>query len=133
MEIIGNNEFITKTKKALKIIKDKDFLSYNLVTWYISRLIENEITFLYPYEDISCYIGDEVNFNDSVMYASQIIREAHHSFLVKDNLIKNYSGEIKWDSESKEIKFFDLNNLPENQNDPDLIEVYKKALKKNTL
>ena len=47
--------------------------------------------------------------------------------------VKNYSGEIKWDKESKEIKFFDLNNLPENQNDPDLIEVYKKSIEKNTL
>ena len=109
MEIIGNNEFITKTKKALKIIKDKDFLSYNLVAWYISRLIENEITFLYPYEDISCYIGDEVNFNDSVMYASQIIREAYHSFLVKDNLIKNYSGDFEcYDGRSNMIKSYNI-------------------------
>lgn len=40
--------------------------------------------------------------------------------------IRKYSGELKWDSESKNMKFFDLDNLPENQNDPDLIEVYKK-------
>ena len=39
--------------------------------------------------------------------------------------IKRFSGEIKWNAESKEMKFFDLDNLPENQNDPDLIEVYK--------
>ena len=44
--------------------------------------------------------------------------------------IRKYSGELKWDEESKEMKFFDLNNLPENQNDPDLIEVYKKYEKK---
>lgn len=44
--------------------------------------------------------------------------------------VKNYSGEIKWDSESKEMKFFNLDNLPQNQNDPDLIEIYKKSLKK---
>jgi ADP-ribose pyrophosphatase YjhB (NUDIX family) len=40
--------------------------------------------------------------------------------------IRKYSGELKWDSESKNMKFFDLDNLPENQNDPDLIEVYKR-------
>ena len=40
--------------------------------------------------------------------------------------IRNYSGELKWDSESKNMKFFDLDNLPENQNDPDLIEIYKR-------
>lgn len=38
--------------------------------------------------------------------------------------VKNYSGELKWDSESKNIKFFDLDNLPINQNDPDLIDIY---------
>lgn len=44
--------------------------------------------------------------------------------------VKNYSGEIKWDSESKDMKFFDIDNLPISQNDPDLIEVYKKTLQK---
>lgn len=38
--------------------------------------------------------------------------------------VRNYSGELKWDSESKNMKFFNLDNLPENQNDPDLIEIY---------
>lgn len=45
--------------------------------------------------------------------------------------IKKYSGELKWDTESKEMKFFDLDNLPQNQNDPDLIEIYKKSLGRN--
>lgn len=39
-----------------------------------------------------------------------------------------YSGNLKWDSESKMMKFFDLNNLPEQQHDADLIKVYKKYL-----
>lgn len=43
--------------------------------------------------------------------------------------VRNYSGNLKWDSESKSMKFFDLDNLPTNQNDPDLIEIYKKYLK----
>lgn len=40
--------------------------------------------------------------------------------------IKNYSGELSWNNESKEMKFFDLNTLPKNLNDSDLIEVYIK-------
>lgn len=44
--------------------------------------------------------------------------------------IRNYSGELKWDAESKNMKFFDLDNLPENQNDPDLIDIYRKTLKR---
>ena len=43
--------------------------------------------------------------------------------------IKEYFGELKWDMESKELRFFDLDNLPKNQNDFDLIEIYKKNLK----
>lgn len=42
--------------------------------------------------------------------------------------IRKYSGELKWDLESKEMRFFDLDNLPENQNDPDLIEIYKNFI-----
>lgn len=39
--------------------------------------------------------------------------------------VHNYSGELKWDEESKEMRFFDLDSLPVNQHDPDLIERYK--------
>lgn len=42
--------------------------------------------------------------------------------------IKNYSNELKWDSESKEMKFFDLNYLPKNLIDEDLIEAYKRFI-----
>lgn len=42
--------------------------------------------------------------------------------------IKKYSGELKWNSESKNMKFFDIDKLPENQNDPDLIEIYKRKI-----
>ena len=45
--------------------------------------------------------------------------------------VRNYSGELKWDSESKEMRFFDLDNLPENQNDSDLIEIYKNYIAKS--
>lgn len=44
--------------------------------------------------------------------------------------VRTYTGDLKWDSESKNMKFFDFDNLPENQNDPDLLDVYIK-MKKN--
>jgi len=47
--------------------------------------------------------------------------------------VRNYSGELRWDSESKNMKLFDLDNLPENQNDPDLIEVYIKKLNRKSI
>lgn len=42
--------------------------------------------------------------------------------------VRNYSGELKWNEESKKMAFFDLDNLPSVQNDPDLIERYKEYL-----
>ena len=35
-----------------------------------------------------------------------------------------YTGELKWDSESKDMRFFDLDKLPENLNDPDLVKIF---------
>lgn len=45
-------------------------------------------------------------------------------------LIDKYQGEVKFNQESKDMKFFDLDNIPENQHDPDLVEAYKKYLVK---
>ena len=45
-------------------------------------------------------------------------------------LARNYSGDLKWDSESKDMKFFALDSIPENLNDPDLIDIYKAYVKK---
>lgn len=56
--------------------------------------------------------GDTV-FNNTILY-----------------LVKKFSGELRWDEESKEMAFFDIDKLPENQNDPDLIDIYKRTLKK---
>lgn len=43
--------------------------------------------------------------------------------------VRKYSGEMKWDKESKEMKFFDLDNLPDVRNDPDLIQIYLEYAK----
>lgn len=61
----------------------------------------------------SMYPNGDVVFNNTVLYC-----------------VRTYSGELKWDSESKEMRFFDLDNLPSNQHDPDLIEIYKNYLEK---
>lgn len=61
----------------------------------------------------SSYPNGDVVINNTVLY-----------------LIDKYSGVLRWDGESKEMKFFDLDNLPCNQHDPDLIEEYKKYIKR---
>ena len=47
--------------------------------------------------------------------------------------IRSYTGELKYDSESKDLSFFALDNLPEVLHDPDLIEAYINYLAKNDL
>lgn len=44
--------------------------------------------------------------------------------------VRNYTGNLSWDEESKNMRFFDLDNLPLNQHDPDLIDAYIKYLGK---
>lgn len=56
--------------------------------------------------------GDHV-YNDTALYC-----------------VKNWSGELKWNEESKVMQFFDLDNLPENLHDPDLIERYVDWMEK---
>lgn len=42
--------------------------------------------------------------------------------------VKKYTGNLKWNEESKDMKFFDIKDIPKNQNDPDLIEIYIKFI-----
>lgn len=57
------------------------------------------------------YPNGDIVYNNSVVY-----------------VIKKYSGEIKCDEESKVLEFFDINNLPENQHDEDLVQAYIKSI-----
>lgn len=59
------------------------------------------------YSRMNQYSNGDVVINNSVLY-----------------LIRKYSGNLKWDNESKEMKFFDLDKLPQNLMDRDLIDVY---------
>ena len=68
------------------------------------------------YSRKNAYPNGDVVINNTVLYC-----------------VKKYSSELKWDEESKTMKFFDLDNLPINQNDSDLIEIYKNTLKKKSL
>lgn len=86
----------------------------------IQREIKEETNLMVKEEDLelitivsggsrrNSYPNGDVVINNTVLYC-----------------VKNYRGELKWDFESKEMKFFDLENIPQEQNDPDLIEIYK--------
>ncbi len=55
------------------------------------------------------YPNGDIVFNNTVLYE-----------------IKDYTGALKATDESKDIKFFNLDEIPENLLDMDLIEIYKK-------
>lgn len=57
------------------------------------------------------YPNGDVVFNNTVLY-----------------YIDKYSGELKWDSESKDMRFFSVDNIPKNLHDPDLVEIYIKMM-----
>ncbi|MFI3308045.1 MAG: DNA mismatch repair protein MutT, partial [Mycoplasmatota bacterium] len=45
--------------------------------------------------------------------------------------INNYDGSLNWNTESKEMKFFSMNSLPENLMDRDLIKTYLEKVNEN--
>lgn len=112
MEIIGNKEFNLNTEKALKLIEDKIPSWYRHVEYNISRIVQNDITFLYPYEDISYFVSDEISSSDLVLYASNILREAYHSFLVREHLIRNQFNDYDcYDGRASMRKCYDIQKL----------------------
>ena len=93
MEIIGDKEFIRNTKKALKLIKETDREKYEFVMSRIYKIQKNNITFLYPYTNTIYFVGNDISKADTCLYASCLLREAYHAYLVSVNYKKNQSGE----------------------------------------
>lgn len=93
MEIIGDKEFIVNTKKALKLIKENSPFWYNRVIGTIGKLVKHKTMFLYPYEKVTYYVGDKISNSSTLMYASCILREAQHTFLVSESIRKNKQKE----------------------------------------
>lgn len=58
------------------------------------------------------YPNGDIVYNNTVLY-----------------VIKNYTGELKCDEESKVQQFFDIDNIPESQHDADLIQAYIQSSK----
>lgn len=94
MEIIGDKEFIHNTKKALKLIKETDKEKYEFVVSRICKIKKNNISFLYPYTDLTYYVGNNISEANTYLYASCLLREAYHAYLVSMNYRKNKNGEF---------------------------------------
>lgn len=58
------------------------------------------------------YPNGDIVYNNTVLY-----------------LVDKYSGDLKWDEESKMLNFFDVDNLPLSQHDEDLVNAYIQSIK----
>lgn len=73
-------------------------------------ILESDLKLIAPVSGLSRqnnYPNGDVVINNTMLYYTN-----------------KYTGNLKWDEESKKMEFFSLSNLPKNQNDPDLIERY---------
>ncbi len=78
-------------------------------------ILESDLELIAPVSGLSrqnSYPNGDVVINNTMLYYTN-----------------KYTGELKWDEESKKMKFFPLSNLPKNQNDPDLINRYIESKK----
>lgn len=81
-------------------VKEETNLDINLEDLNLIEIVSGE-------SRRNSYPNGDVVFNNTALYWTD-----------------TYTGELKWDEESKDLRFFSLNNLPENQHDPDLIAIY---------
>ncbi len=73
-------------------------------------ILESDLKLIAPVSGLSRqnnYPNGDVVINNTMLYYTN-----------------KYTGNLKWDEESKKMEFFSISNLPQNQNDPDLIERY---------
>ena len=82
MEIIGDKEFYINTRNALRLIRDTLPEEYDMVLSYIARIQKNNTSFLYPYADVDYFVSKKISNSSVYLYASCVLREAFHSFLV---------------------------------------------------
>lgn len=134
MEIIGDKEFIINTKKALKLIKEKIPYWYDRVIGNIDKLVKHKTTFLYPYEKVTYYVGDKISNSSTIMYASCILREAQHTFLVSESIRRNKQKEYNcYDGKENMKKYYEIQLmlLEELGASKSLIEEVEQELKTN--
>ena len=85
--IRGNKKFIKRTKEALYLLKEKDYLSYKIIIKNINIIQQNNETYFDKYLNDSIAFISTTSLNSSIVWhASQILYEAYHSKLYNDAL-----------------------------------------------
>ena len=83
--IIGDDEFIEKTKAALSLIKKDAVRFYNVITNYVSIIRRAESSGMRAYDPLPTFnVGKKTAQSQLTWYASTIVHDAHHSKLYND-------------------------------------------------
>lgn len=96
IEIIGDNDFIEKTKEALDLLENKAPIYYAVVIRYIGVIEWAETgSRMLAWEDPPlCRVGEATVNAGTIWYAGTIVHDSIHSKLYYDYLVENPSGPV---------------------------------------
>ena len=94
IRLIGSREFIERTKDALKLLREKDFMSYKVVISNLGAIVENKIdigfSYFDPMSDVpTAFMTTCACMYDLKWYAAVIVHEACHGKLYNDAVMDN--------------------------------------------
>lgn len=105
--IKGNKKFRKRTKKALNLLKQKDYFSYKTVIQNIRQIYQFDIsphTYLDLYQEkIAAFVNNAISKGDLKVYASALLHEACHAKLYKDASLEGENPEEECSGYSAEM------------------------------
>ncbi len=109
IEIIGDNDFVEETNKALNLLKSKAPIHYAIIERYIGVIEWVEAgSGMFAWEDPPLYRVGEVTVNEgTIWYAGTIVHDSVHSKQYHDYLAENPSGPVPdevWTGENAEAQ-----------------------------
>ena len=112
IEIIGDNDFIKKTKEALDLLENKAPIHFGIVTRYIGAIewVE-EGSGMFAWEDPPLYkVGEATVEAGTIWYAGTIVHDSIHSKQYHDYLAENPTSSVPdevWTGKSAEAQCLD--------------------------
>lgn len=91
IRLIGSKKFINRTREALLLLKEKDYMSYKVVIKYLGAIVENKIdiglSYFDPFKEVpTTFMTTRSCMYDLKWYAAALVHEAYHGKLFNDAL-----------------------------------------------
>ena len=89
IRLIGSKNFINRTRDALNLLHDKDFMSYKIVIQNLGAIVENKLdiglSYFDPLKEVpTAFMTTYSCMYDLKWYAAALVHEAYHSKLFSD-------------------------------------------------